>query len=510
MKIDARNFKKTKIVATIGPASEEKIEQLLNSGVNAVRLNFSHNTHAWHGNMIGLTRKTAQKLNRSVAVIADLQGPKIRLGNLPKGGVELKSGQKITLEYGREYDENVLPIQFDFSARVKKGDRILLRDGMVTTVVVSVRPKSIQVEVNNSGKVGSKHGINLPDTVFDSHSVLTKKDREDVEFIAKQDVDYVALSFVQTAADIIYLRKILKELGSEARIIAKIETRVATENLEEIIAVSDVVMIARGDLATETSNEDVPLIGREIVQLSRTYKRPVIMATQMLESMINSPQPTRAEVNDIATAVNIGVSCVMLSGETATGLYPVEVIQLMKRVILKSEAYFDKYRMEIDLIPQHPVNESFFDVQEIEEVGTIKRIMTRTQKIHTKNSPGKLSNQAVQTSVSLAATTLAEQVGAKMLLAETLTGSTALSLASLRPPMPILIASPNKRVCNQMAIVWGGKPFLVARKEDVSSSVINQLKKRGHVQSGDWIVRAFAKKHGVSGGTDTIRLIEVE
>lgn len=510
MKIHASQFKKTKIIATIGPASEEKIEQLLEAGVNAVRLNFSHNTHTWHVGILKKARMAAKKLNRSVAVIADLQGPKIRLGNLPTGGVELAAGQKLTLEYGKEYSEKVLPIQFDLSSKVKKGERIFLRDGMVKAEVMDVKDNAITIEIKNSGKVATNHGINLPDTLFDSSAILTKKDLADLEFITKEDIDYVALSFVQSAADIIYLQKILAKLGSDAKIISKIETRMATENLEEIIAVSDAVMIARGDLAVETSNEDVPLIGRAIIQTSRAYKRPVIMATQMLDSMISSPQPTRAEVNDIATAVNLGVSCVMLSGETAVGQYPIEVIELMKRVILKSEMYFTKSQMEVDLIPYQRTAEQQFDVEGVEEAGTIKRILARAQSLGGKKEIGKLSDFDVQTSVSLSATTLAKQVGAKVILAETLTGSTALSLASLRPPMPIIIASPNTRVCNQMAIVWGGKPFLVSNKQKVSKGVIAELKKRGNISDGDWVVQAFGQTHGVAGGTDTIRLIEVK
>lgn len=511
MKIDASKFKKTKIVATIGPASEEKIEQLLAAGVNAVRLNFSHNTHNWHANVLKSARLAAKKLNRSVAVIADLQGPKIRLGTLPEGSIELRTGQKLELCAHKNCADKHLPIQFDFSGLVKKGDSVFLRDGSIRTEVVSVKNGVIHVEVKNSGKVSSNHGINLPDTVFDSKSLLTPKDLKDLEFVYKNDVDYVALSFVQTANDIVHLRKLLGQHKSEARIIAKIETRIATQNLEEIIAASDAVMIARGDLATETSNEDVPLIGREIIQLGRQYKKPVIMATQMLESMISSPQPTRAEVNDIASAVSLGVSCVMLSGETAMGQYPVQTVELMKRVILKSEHYFVENRLEIDFVPDKNINDAIVPIEYSQEVGSLERLITGSRKIfgHSFHS-GRLAGEEAQTSVSLAAITLAQQVGAKLILAETLTGSTALSIASLRPPMPIIIASPNERVCNQMAIVWGGKPFLVSKRREISEKIIKDLYKRGNVQKGDWIVQAFGKARGVAGGTDTIRLVEVK
>jgi pyruvate kinase len=511
MKIDASSFKKTKIVTTIGPASEEKVEQLLAAGVNAVRLNFSHGTHAWHGNVLVQARQAAKKLNRSVAVIADLQGPKIRLGTLPQGGVELTAGQRIALCYNKGCKDRHLPIQFDFSGLVKKGDSLFLRDGTVETKILDTKAGVVTVEVKNSGKVSSNHGINLPDTVFDSKSIMTPKDMKDLEFVYKNDVDYVALSFVQTADDINHLKKLLNEHKSPARIIAKIETRVATQNLEAIVMASDAVMIARGDLATETSNEDVPLIGRQIIQLCRRHKKPVIMATQMLESMISSPQPTRAEVNDIASAVSLGVSCVMLSGETAVGQYPVETVELMKRVILKSEQYFLANRLEIDILPDKNSEGEVLPVEYSQEVGTIERLVTNSRKLLGQSQySGRLADKEAQTSVSLAAITLAQQVGAKVILAETLTGSTALSLAALRPPMPIIIASPSEKVCNQMAIVWGGKPYLVSNRQNISKKLIAELKKRGNVTAGDWVVQAFGQARGVAGGTDTVRLIEVE
>lgn len=480
MSTDASTFKRTKIIATIGPASEEKLESLLSSGVNGVRLNLSHNTHAWHAGIIKKSREAAQKLDRSVAVIADLQGPKIRLGKLNSKGVELSAGQKIVFCTQDKCAKGHLPIQYDFTHLVKKGDNIMLRDGTIETKVISTANGEITAEVLNSGKVSSNHGINLPDTVFDSKEIITKKDQDDLEFVYQNDVDYVALSFVQTANDIDHLRSLIQKNRSSAKIIAKIETRSATKNLESIISTADAVMIARGDLAVETSNEDVPLIGREIIQLARTYKKPVIMATQMLESMISSPQPTRAEVNDIASAVGLGVSCVMLSGETAAGQYPLQTVQLMKRVILKTENYYANNSLEQDFI-------------------------TRSSK----NLNAKTATTDAQTSVSMAAITLAKQVGAKLILAETLTGSTALSIASLMPPTPVIIASPNKSVCNQMAIVWGGKPYLVSQKQNVSAGIVKKLVGKKNLSQGDWVVQVFGTHSSVVGGTDTVRLLEV-
>lgn len=511
MSIDSSKFKKTKIIATIGPASEEKLEQLLAAGVNGVRLNFSHGSHAWHKEIIAKARKAAKKLDRSVAIIQDLQGPKIRLGSLPQGGVELKAGQKIELCYHKDCKADHLPIQFDFSSIVKKGDRLFLRDGTIKAKILSTTTGKVVVEIQNSGKVLSNHGINLPDTVFDSKSIMTPKDMKDLEFTYINDVDYVALSFVQTASDIVHLKELLQKHKSPAKVIAKIETQVATRNLEEIIAVSDAVMIARGDLAIETSNEDVPLIGRKIIMLARQYKKPVIMATQMLESMISSPQPSRAEVNDIASAVSLSVSCVMLSGETAMGQYPVQTVELMKRVILKSEQYFLENRLEIDFVPDKRAKTAVLPVEFSEDIGPTRSFVTNARKIFGHSfSTGKIASDEAQISVSLAAITLAQQVGAKIILAETLTGSTALSIASLRPPMPIIIASPSQRVCNQMSIVWGGKSYLVSKKQHISSGIIKKLKVKKSLLDGDWVVQAFGRNHSVGGGTDTVRLIEVK
>ncbi|MCX6805103.1 MAG: pyruvate kinase [Patescibacteria group bacterium] len=528
MSIDSSKFKKTKIIATIGPASEEKLEQLLAAGVNGVRLNFSHGSHAWHKEIIAKARKAAKKLDRSVAIIQDLQGPKIRLGSLPQGGVELKAGKKIELCYHKDCKADHLPIQFDFSSIVKKGDRLFLRDGTIKAKILSTTTGKVVVEIQNSGKVLSNHGINLPDTVFDSKSIMTPKDMKDLEFTYINDVDYVALSFVQTASDIVHLKELLQKHKSPAKVIAKIETQVATHNLEEIIAVSDAVMIARGDLAIETSNEDVPmiargdlaietsnedvpLIGRKIIMLARQYKKPVIMATQMLESMISSPQPSRAEVNDIASAVSLSVSCVMLSGETAMGQYPVQTVELMKRVILKSEQYFLENRLEIDFVPDKRAKTAVLPVEFSEDIGPTRSFVTNARKIFGHSfSTGKIASDEAQISVSLAAITLAQQVGAKIILAETLTGSTALSIASLRPPMPIIIASPSQRVCNQMSIVWGGKSYLVSKKQHISSGIIKKLKVKKSLLDGDWVVQAFGRNHSVGGGTDTVRLIEVK
>ncbi len=471
--MDALHFKRTKIIATIGPASEtpEKIHALLAAGVNGARLNMSHGTHAEHALRLIHIRASAKKLERSVAIIADLQGPKIRLGNLPAGGVEIAAGDTLRLAYEADYTSTgIFPIQYDFSTAIQKGDALFLRDGQVKTTVQSVRNGVISARAHNSGKVLSKHGINLPDTKLDK-SVITDKDRIDIAWALKHDVDYVALSFVQTAEDIIQLRKILIAAKSDIKIIAKIETKLATKHLTEIINASDAVMVARGDLATETYPEEVPVLQRRIIAYGRVAKKPVIVATQMLESMMNSLQPSRAEVSDIASAVGSATDAVMLSGETAAGNYPVETVVMMKRVILKMEEYLTEMHRHFDVPPD--------------------------------------SDQQSDTGVAYAAVSLARQLKVKIILAETLTGSTALGIASFRPYQSIVMLSPHMRICNQLAIVWGSKPFLTRKRFEAEGRVFRILKKRGNLKSGDMIVTAFGKQRGVAGGTDTVRLIQV-
>ncbi len=468
--IDATRYKKTKIIATLGPASEEKIEALLKSGVNGVRLNFSHNRHSWHANTIKKVRQSAQALNRSVAIIQDLQGPKIRVGTLAQT-LEVHAGDEMAFASEGKAKAGVIPIQYDFTKLVAKGQRLFLRDGQVTATITGVRDGVVKARVLSGGKFGTNHGINLPDTVITT-SKLTDKDLDDLAFGLKHDIDYVALSFVHTADDVRHLRKLIENAGKNIGIITKIETAPAVQHLHEIIEVSDAVMIARGDLAIETSPEEVPLVGRQIIRIGREKKTPVIMATQMLESMTTSPVPTRAEVNDVATAVSLGVDSVMLSAETATGAYPVETVQLMKRVILSTEQY----------------------LLENNQMGTATSLN---------------ASHSAQDAVSLAAITLANNVGAKLILAETLTGSTARSIASMRPNAAIVMASPDERTCNQCSIIWGGKSFLVPKQRLISPEVIREFKKRGALKVGDVVVSAFGTHAGKSGKTDTVRLIEV-
>ncbi|MCC7543757.1 pyruvate kinase [bacterium] len=467
--VHANRYKKTKIIATIGPASEAKIDELLAAGVNGIRLNLSHNTHEWHARVISKVRTVAKKLDRSVAIIWDLQGPKIRIGEV-EGIIEVKAGDQIKLAERVSTGSDVIPMQYDIAPHVKVGDRVMIRDGVITTEVTRVQDGVVTVRAENAGKFGSNHGVNLPDTIFHG-SKLTDKDMEDLRFGLARDIDYIALSFVHTVEDIEMLKAMIRKRKKKIRVIAKIETKSATENLHSIVSASDAVMIARGDLALETSPETVPIIGRRIIEMAREYKTPVIMATQMLDSMTSSPTPTRAEANDVATAVSLGVDAVMLSGETAIGAFPIETVKMMKRIILSTEQY-------------------------MRDSGELKML-----------SRDLNAADDAQDAVAVAALTLGNHVGAQLILAETLTGTTAQAISALRPDAAIIMASPDVQVCNQLAIVWGSKPYKVPRRRYIQSRLVKALVKRGALRSGDYIVSAFGTHAGKTGATDTVRLL---
>ncbi|MBP6005606.1 pyruvate kinase [Candidatus Saccharibacteria bacterium] len=465
-----QQIKKTKIIATVGPScwDDDQLTQLAEAGVNAFRLNMSHVNQRHFVRIITTARRIARNNNRALSVIADLQGPKIRLGILPDTGINLIASQKILLALADNYQDGILPSQFDFFDSVKVGDRVFLRDGQIRLKILSVKDKSVKCEVLNNGIVFSRQGINLPDTVI-KNSSITSKDLEDIRFAVDNGVDYIALSFVQEAKDVEQLRGILKKANAEhIGIITKIETQAALRSLESIIVSSDVVMVARGDLGTETPIENVPMIQKRIIKLAKLSRKPVIVATQMLESMINSPMPTRAEVSDIANAVIDQADCLMLSGETAAGYYPLEVIQLMKRTILATEATINYQSQSIQYTNQNP-----------------------------------------QLALAEAATNLAKQLDLKVIIASTSSGSTAKALSSLRPGIGIYTVTHNRRLFNQMAIVWGTKSILCNPNQNGTRATIDHLLKNKIVQHGEIVVSLFGKHKGVTGGTDTIRLFEI-
>lgn len=462
----AGQFSRTKIIATLGPATDgyEIVEKLISSGVDGLRLNLSHGLLDEHSERVNNIRQASSKLGRPVAIIADLQGPKLRVGNLPIKRT-LTKGQIVKFQYEKDIsDHEAIPTQYDLSDKVKKGERLLLSDGRLQTVVEEVRQKVIHAKVMVGGSLSARKGINLPDTSLKG-DILTHKDLEDIRWAVEHDIDYIALSFVQTGGDIEHLRRYLKELKSDALIIAKVETQAATEHIEEIVMASDAVMVARGDLAIETPAESVPMVQRKITGLCMRYGKCAIVATQMLLSMTDNPEPTRAEVSDVASAVITGNDAVMLSEETSIGKYPLETLDMMKRICIYTE----------------------------------------------ENSPLKplymnMEDTSRQSAISSAIMTLAHQIRAKTIIAETMSGRTARSLAAHRPSMPIMMVTNSQRVANQLAIVYGGHVFYRKSSRTASEKLTIWLKSHKAIRDGDIVVIASGQHPGIVGGTDTIKV----
>lgn len=467
-------FKRAKILATVGPAcdSYEQLRDMVKAGVNGFRLNFSHGTHEEREVQIPWIRKASEEIGKPVAILQDLQGPKIRLGDIGDT-IPVKMGEQWTLVYGKDTtnrDKNELEVQYDISKKMKVGERLYIFDGKVKTQVVGVEPGRVLVHIENDGVLMPRKGLNLPDTDFGG-DVITEKDKKDLAFGAKHDIDYVAMSFVQTAADVKQVRELLKEHKSTAHIVAKIETQAAIqeENLEAIIEASDAVMVARGDLAVETSPEIVPIVQRKILQLAQKHGKISIVATQMLASMTFNPEPTRAEVSDVANAVITGADCVMLSDETANGRYPIETIATMKRVILYTQEH----------APVHPL---FYSE----------------------------SNESMQDAISSAVTTLAHQIKAQAIVCETKSGATAFSIAAHRPTMPIISVTSVPRVAQQLCLLYANKSFLREEGERAGLELSKELADQGLLKRGKPVVLVSGRQPGLTGGTDTIRVRVLE
>ncbi len=460
-------FKRTKIIATIGPVTDsyESILELIKEGANGMRLNFSHGNHEEREKQIKWIRKASKEYGKPVAIIQDLQGPKIRLGDFD-GIINVQEGQSITFKYNADYERSgYIPTQYDLSKKVKRGERIYVFDGKIRTTVTSVKDGLVHARVENDGIMLKRKGINLPDTDFGG-DIITAKDKQDIAFGSTNDIDYVALSFVQTGKDIQALRKMLRNLGSKSRIIAKIETKAAVDNLEEIVRESDAVMVARGDLAIETLPESVPIVQRKIIGLGLRFAKPTIVATQMLASMTEMPEPTRAEVSDVATAVIIGADCVMLSDETANGKYPLEAVKVMKRVIL--------YTQE-----NNPITHVGFEMQR---------------------------ERSRQEAISSAVINLADNVGAQAIVAETLTGSTALQIAARRPAIAVIAVTSDVVTAQQLAIVYGTKSYARPVDRKAATKLTNWLQQSKVLSKGDTVVTASGQYPGVVGTTDTIKV----
>ncbi|MEQ8303634.1 MAG: pyruvate kinase [Cyclobacteriaceae bacterium] len=445
-------YNKTKIVATIGPASNsrEMLRALAKEGVDVFRLNFSHGTHDDHQKVIDRVREINDEMGTHLALLIDLQGPKIRVNKVLEN-VELRPGQELIITT-RELEGNneiVSTSYKDLPKDVKFGERILIDDGKIELKIKEVRDIDIVTEVIYGGPLLSRKGINLPDTKVSAPS-LTEKDLKDLEFGIKNKVNWVALSFVRKQKDIDELRAILTKHDSEARIVAKIEKPEALECIDDIIEATDAIMVARGDLGVEIWMEEVPLIQKKLIEKCNKASKPVIVATQMMESMIENPRPTRAETNDVANAVMDGADALMLSAETATGKYPIEVIRSMVRTITAIENQPNIYFKFRDMDPESPL--------------------------------------FIHDSLILAACKLAQDVGAKAIVGMTTSGYTALQSSSHRPNTNIFVFTGNKSILNTMNLVWGTRAYFYDKQtttDDTIKDVGEILKADGHVQKGD-------------------------
>ena len=463
-------FKRTKIIATVGPSTDsyELILDLIKAGANGIRLNFSHGTHEERSKQIKWIRQASNEYGKPVAIIQDLQGPKVRLGDFD-GIVNVAKGQALSFEYKSDYAKTGnLPTQYDLSTKVKRGEQIYLYDGKVKTEVTSVREGIVYARAENDGILIKRKGMNLPDTDFGG-DIITAKDKADLVYGSSQDIDYVALSFVQTANDIENLRALLKGMNSSAKIIAKIETKAAVENVESIVQAADAVMIARGDLAVETPAESVPIVQRIIIGLGLRYAKPTIVATQMLATMVDAPEPTRAEVSDVATAVFVGADCVMLSDETANGKYPIEAVKTMKRVVRYTEI-------------NAPVRALFPEYDD-----------------HSR-----------QAAISKSILSLAENIDAKAIVAETKSGATAIDLASRRTPIPVIAVTSDNRTAQQLAIAYGVKSYVRPVDAHAASKLTDWLRQAKVLDKGDIVVTTSGQYPGVVGSTDTIKVRVLE
>lgn len=472
-------FKRTKTLATIGPAtdSEEMIDKLIAAGLDNCRLNFSHGSYEKMDEFIGWIRKAANKYGRHVAIVQDLQGPKIRLGNIKDNYLEINEGDDIILDYAvTEHDGGLtLPVQYNLAEKVKVGDPVYIFDGKIRTHVQEiVSDTAIRLTAENKGFVNSRKGLNLPDTDFGG-DIFPEKDIRDLDWGVDKDFDYVALSFIQKAEDIITFRKMLEERGSNAKIIAKIETKNAVmddQHLEEIVKATDAIMVARGDMGYEVGAEIVPVVQRKLIKMCREHSKICIVATQTMASMVDNPMPTRAEVSDVANAVIQGADVVMTSEETAMGKYPVETIQEIVKVINYVQDHVETTPISRD--PQ--------------------------------------SDNQDYDAIAEAAASIAEHIEADAIICQTATGRTARAMAAQRPALPIFSVTPNERVANQLSLVYGNRAYVREYSPEFGFELAEELVKSGVLSSRsgrDYVQVVIVSGDKDVAGTDTIKVRKI-
>ncbi len=452
----------TKIVATFGPslASPEVLLRFLKTGVNVVRLNFSHGSQKSHGENIALIRKLSKKIAEPIAILQDLQGPKVRIGRLKEASYLLKRNASFKLlkdpTLGTESAASVdYPVLYK---KVKPGDTILIDDGNIVLRVQAIQRGVIDCRVIEGGVLQANKGVNVPGRVL-GFPVLTQKDRSDLSFGLKQGVDYIALSMVRQAKDVLEVKKIIKKAGCATPVIAKLEQATAIDHLAGIMAASDGVMVARGDLGVEIPLEQVPLLQKKMIKMANNAGIPVITATQMLESMMEKTRPTRAEASDVANAIFDGTDAVMLSGETASGKYPLRAVQIMSRIIVAAEKELPADRQ------------------------------------------GLQKGLGIPEAVSQAVCALAGQTGAKHIVTSTLSGGSALRLSKFRPKIPILAFTPESKIARRMSLYWGIFPHempLLKAEETLFDAMIQQVRVKKLAKKGDLLVMVSQSPNRVS------------
>lgn len=472
-------MKKTKIVATIGPvsANKEVLMGMIKNGLDVVRLNFSHGTHEDHKKVVDFVREIDAELGTNTSLLADLQGPKLRVGEMENGSVELVVGQTITISTTKQIGTNkVIYTNYkEFAQDVKSGERVLLDDGKIVMTILSTNGKdTVECEVVQGGPLSSKKGLNLPNTKVSLPS-LSEKDLSDLHFALGENVDWIGLSFVRNAADVKALKEIIFSTEKHAKVVSKIEKPEAVDDIDAIIEETDAVMVARGDLGVEVPLETVPLIQKMIVRKCVERARPVIVATQMMESMVTNMTPTRAEVTDVANAVLDGADAVMLSGETSVGKYPVEAIRMMNNIIGEAEKFEGLYYKE-----EAPM--------ELDET------------------------RFVTDSICYSACRLAKRAEATAIVTNSFSGYTGYKVASWRPRTNIFVFTANKRILTQLNLVWGVKAFYYDKMVSTDQTIADIryfLKKHEYIKDGEFIINIASMPIFEQGMTNMIKLSKV-
>ncbi|WP_165779224.1 pyruvate kinase [Brumimicrobium salinarum] len=474
-----KNMKRTKIVATLGPASSSKdvLKQMMEEGMNVARINFSHGSYEDHEKVIKTIRELNDETGLNVAILADLQGPKIRTREMENNGVDLVPGAAVEIVT----DEDVVGTSKKFSINypqlaqdINAGERIRLDDGKLELEVKETDGKTIKAVVNHGGVLSSNKGVNLPNTVISLPS-LTEKDREDLAFAMEHNVDWIGLSFVRSARDIIELKHIILKNHNKAKIVAKIEKPEAIKDIDGIIRETDAIMVARGDLGVEIPMEDVPLVQKMLIKKCYLHAKPIIVATQMMESMIEDYTPTRAEVNDVANAVLDGADAVMLSGETSVGNHPVVVIEAMNRIVSKVEAS--------DLI------------------------------YYKEEVPEKNQERFISDSICFNATRLGNRVNAQAIVTMSFSGYTAYKIASQRPKSQIFVFTSNREILTQLNLVWGVRAIFYDKMVSTDHTIADIkyiLKEKGFIKEGELVINIASMPIEAKGKSNMLRLSYVE